>query len=76
MIRHGELKPSAVSTPPPAMDARMPNATIVADTLPTSPMLGRTQGTRGQTSCLLASVLVPPSGGHVIAHVSRRLKSP
>jgi hypothetical protein len=76
MTRHGKLKPSAASTPLPAMDPCAPNATILADTLPTSHMPCRMQGTNGQPSCLPASVLMPPNGGHAIADISRRSKSP
>jgi hypothetical protein len=76
MIRHGKLNPSAVSTPFAAMDPCAPNATIAADTLPTSHMPCRMQGTNGQPSCLIASVLMPPNGGHAIADISRRSKSP
>lgn len=76
MIRHGKLKPSAASTPLAAMDPCAPNATLVADTLPTSHMTGQMQGTNGQPKCLLASVLMPPNGGHAIADISRRSKSP
>ena len=76
MTRHGKRKPSAASTPLAAMDPCAPNATIAADTLPTSRTPGRMQGTNGQPSCLLASVLMPPNGGHAIADISRRSKSP
>jgi hypothetical protein len=76
MIRHGKLKPSAASTPLAAMDPCTPNATILADTLPTSHRTGRMQGTNGQISCLLASVFTLPNGGHAIADISRRSKSP
>jgi hypothetical protein len=76
MIRHGKLKPSAASTPLAAMDPCAPNATILADTLPTSHMPGRMQGTNGQPNCPLASVHTPPYGGHAIADISRRSKSP
>ena len=76
MIRHGKLKHSAASTPLAAMDPCAPNATIVADTLPTSHMPCRMQGTNAHPSCPLASVLGPPNGAHPIADISRRSKSP
>lgn len=76
MIRHGKLKPSAASTPLAAMDPCTPKATILADTLPTSHMPCRTQGTNGHPSCPLESVLGPPNGAQAITDISRRSKSP
>jgi hypothetical protein len=76
MIRHGKLKPLAASTPLAAMDPCAPNATIAADTLPTSHMPCRMQGTNGQPRCLLACVLMPPNDAQAIADISRSSKSP
>jgi hypothetical protein len=76
MIRHGKRKPSVASTLLAAMNPCAPNTKRVADTLPTSHMPGRMQGTNGQLSCLLASVRMPPNGDHATADISRRSKSP
>ena len=76
MIRHGKRKPWVASIPLAAMNPCAPNTTRVADTLPTSHTPGQMQGTNGQPSCLLASALMPPNGGHAIADISRRSKSP
>ena len=79
MTRHGMVEPSAAGAQSPATDPRASTVNIVniaADSAAMSLLRQRLNRAEAQRSDLFASMPTLPSGGHAIADIGRRSKSP
>jgi len=76
MTRHGMVGPSAAGARLPASDPRASIFKIAADSVATSLVRDRLDRAKAQRSRLSASTSVLPDGGHAIADIGRKSKSP
>ncbi|MGB3901118.1 MAG: hypothetical protein WA973_21450 [Mesorhizobium sp.] len=76
MTWHGKVEPSAEGAQPAVTNPRAPMVTVAADRLATSHVRGRRNRAEAQRRPLSASLMALPSGGHAIADIGRRSKSP
>lgn len=76
MTRQGMVEPSAAGAQPTATDPRASIVDITADSVATSLVRDRLDRAEAQRSRLFASIPTLTSGGHAIADIGRRAKSP
>ncbi len=76
MTRHGMVEPSTAGFQPPASGPRASIVKIAADSVATSLVQDRLDCVEAQRSRLFESIPTLPSGGHAIADIGRRSKSP
>ncbi|MBP0441290.1 hypothetical protein [Tianweitania sediminis] len=75
MTRHGKVEPSAES-PADGNDLRAPMVTVAADRLTTGNVRRRLNRAEAQRCLLSAPLPALPSGGHAIAEIHHKSKSP
>ena len=76
MTRHGMVEPSAAGAQPTATDPHTSIVDVAADSVAKSLVRDRLDRAEAQRSPLFASIPTLPSGGHAIADIGRRAKSP